>query len=238
MRTKITKMRTSGLRGKKTQKSVTRKIRINRLTGSCTRIKAVKYIRKAIMLSAGLGCAGMLFAGSQAKAAEQEVQLHSRGVIHYTNAAGQEVILDAQDLQVLFQYAAEGKGGLSQALGGVGTKLTGENRNYQYTREPEATAVVGRLEAVEDLQAVSFDMLLQALSESQKLPTGYEEKWTLACSDNMTLGRAAFADGTLARGNNRDLIEHYVRGWLEGRGCTDYEAIYDEEGRWIGYREK
>lgn len=113
-----------------------------------------------------------------------------------------------------------------------------EYRNYQYTREPEATAVVGRLEAVEDLQAVSFDMLLQALSESQKLPTGYEEKWTLACSDNMTLGRAAFADGTLARGNNRDLIEHYVRGWLEGRGCTDYEAIYDEEGRWIGYREK
>ena len=214
------------------------KSRSSRLTGNRLKIKSVKYIRKAVMLCAGVTAAGLLFLGTQAQAAGETGQFRSRGVIHYTNAEGQEIILDAQDLQVLFQYAAEGKGGLSQALGGVGTKLTGENRNYQYTREPEATAVVGRLEAVEDLQAVSFDMLLQALSESQKLPTGYEEKWTLACSDNMTLGRAAFADGTLARGNNRDLIEHYVRGWLEGRGCTDYEAIYDEEGRWIGYREK
>ncbi len=238
MRTKITKMRTSGLRGKKTQKSVTRKIRINRLTGSCTRIKAVKYIRKAIMLSAGLGCAGMLFAGSQAKAAEQEVQLHSRGVIHYTNAAGQEVILDAQDLQVLFQYAAEGKGGLSQALGGVGTRLLKDGQNYQYTRNPEAEASVGRLQTAEELQRVGFGLLLQALSESQTLPAGYEEDYTLACSDNMTLGRAAWADGSLARGNNRDLMEHYMRGWLEGSGCADYEMIYDEEGRWIGYREK
>lgn len=238
MRTKITKMRTSGLRGKKTQKSVTRKIRINRLTGSCTRIKAVKYIRKAIMLSAGLGCAGMLFAGSQAKAAEQEVQLHSRGVIHYTNAAGQEVILDAQDLQVLFQYAAEGKGGLSQALGGVGTKLIGDGEGFQYSRNPDAEASIGRLETAEELQAVGFDMLIQALAESQTLPAGYEENYTLACADNMTLGRAAWADGTLARGNNKDLIEHYTRGWLEGSGCTAYEAIYDEEGRWIGYREK
>ena len=89
-----------------------------------------------------------------------------------------------------------------------------------------------------DLQAVNFDLLLQALSESQTLPSGYEENWTLACADNMTLGRAAFADGTLARGNNRDLLEHYVRGWLEGSGCAGYEAVHDEEGRWIGYREK
>ena len=238
----IMKRKTAGrrglLRGRKIRRDVIRKSGINRLTGSRTRVKSVRYVRKVIMLCAGAVGICVMLVGGQAKAAGEAGQFHSKGVIRYTDSTGQEVILDAQDLQVLFQYAAEGKGGLSQALGGVGTKLTGENRNYQYTREPEATAVVGRLEAVEDLQAVSFDMLLQALSESQKLPTGYEEKWRLACSDNMTLGRAAFADGTLARGNNRDLIEHYVRGWLEGRGCTDYEAIYDEEGRWIGYREK
>ena len=85
---------------------------------------------------------------------------------------------------------------------------------------------------------MGFGLLLQALSESQTLPAGYEEDYTLACSDNMTLGRAAWADGSLARGNNRDLMEHYMRGWLEGSGCADYEMIYDEEGRWIGYREK
>lgn len=127
---------------------------------------------------------------------------------------------------------------MSQALGGVGTKLIGAGQNYQYTREPGAEASIGRLETMADLQAVSYDLLLQALSESQTLPDGYEENWTLACADNMTLGRAAFADGILARGNNRDLLEHYVRGWLEGSGCAGYEAVYDEEGRWIGYREK
>lgn len=214
------------------------KSRSSRLTGNRLRIKSVKYIRKAVMLCAGVTAAGLLFLGTQAQAAGETGQFRSRGVIHYTNAEGQEIILDAQDLQVLFQYAAEGKGGLSQALGGVGTKLIGAGQDYQYTREPGAEASIGRLETMADLQAVNFDLLLQALSESQTLPSGYEENWTLACADNMTLGRAAFADGTLARGNNRDLLEHYVRGWLEGSGCAGYEAVHDEEGRWIGYREK
>ena len=238
MRARMIKRRAGGFRRKKTQRAVTRKVRVNRLTGSYTRIKAVKYIRKAVILCAGLAGAGMLFAGSQAKAAGQEGQFHSRGAIHYTDAAGQEVILDTQDLQVLFQYAAEGKGGLSQALGGVGTKLIGDGQNYQYTKNPEAEATVERLQTEEELQAVNFDLLLQALSESQTLPAGYEDSYTLACADNMTLGRAAWSDGSLARGNNKDLIEHYMRGWLEGSGCTNYEAVYDEEGRWIGYREK
>ena len=176
--------------------------------------------------------------GTQARAAGEAGQFRSKGMIQYTNGAGQEVILDAKDLQVLFQYAAEGKGGLSQALGGVGTKLTGGGQNYQYTRDPQAEAAVVRLQTVEELQAVSFDLLLQALAESQKLPAGYEENYVLACADNLTLGRAAWSDGSLVRGNNHDLIEHYMKGWLAGSGCTDYESIYDEEGRWIGYREK
>lgn len=214
------------------------KSRSSRLTGNRLKIKSVKYIRKAVMLCAGVMAAGLLFLGTQAQAAGETGQFRSRGVIHYTNAEGQEIILDAQDLQVLFQYAAEGKGGLSQALGGVGTKLTGGGQNYQYTRDPQTEAAVVRLQTAEELQAVSFDLLLQALAESQKLPAGYEENYVLACADNLTLGRAAWSDGSLVRGNNHDLIEHYMKGWLAGSGCTDYESIYDEEGRWIGYREK
>ena len=223
--------------GKRVHKSIRVKSRLNKLTGDCMREKSVKYIRKAVMFCAGVTAAGVLLLGTQVRA-EETGQFHSRGAVQYTNAAGQEVILDARDLQVLFQYAAEGKGGLSEALGGVGTKLTGDGQSYQYTRDPAAEASIGRLGTAEELQAVSFDLLLQALAESQTLPAGYEESYTLACADNMTLGRAAWADGSLARGNNRDLIEHYVRGWLEGSGCTSYEAVYDEEGRWIGYREK
>ncbi len=224
--------------GRKIRRDVIRKSRVNRLTGNRITVKSVRYVRKVVMLCIGAISAGVLLLGIQAEAVGEDVQFHSRGVIRYTDSVGQEVILDAQDLQALFQYAAEGKRGLAQALGGVGTKLIREGQNYQYTREPGTVNSMGGLETAADLGAVSFDLLLQALSESQTLPAGYEENWTLACADNMTLGRAAFADGILARGNNRDLMEHYVRGWLEGSGCTNYEAVYDEEGRWIGYREK
>lgn len=224
--------------GRTVQKTITRKAGINRVTGRQIKVRSVKYTRKVMMLCAGIAGAGVLFVGTQVEAAGEEGQFHSQGVIHYTNTDGQEIILDSQDLHVLFQYAAEGKGGLSHALGGVGTKLVQDGAGYQYSRNPAADAAVERLQTREELQAVNFDMLLQALAESQTLPSGYEESYTLACADNLTLGRAAWSDGSLVRGNNRDLIEHYIRGWLEGSGCTDYEEVYDEEGRWIGYRER
>lgn len=236
-KTRRNKLFRSG-QGRATRKTVIRKVKVNRLTGSRIRINSVKYVRKAILFCVCAVGAGLLFTRAQVNAAEEAGQFRSRGVIHYTDSGGQEIILDAQDFQVLFQYAAEAKGGLSQALSGVGTKLIGEGQDYRYTRDPGVEGSTGRLQTMEQLQAAGFDLLLQALSESQTLPDGYEESYTLACSDNLTLGRAAWADGSLARGNNRDLMEHYIRGWLEGSGCTDYEAIYDEEGRWIGYREK
>ena len=165
-------------------------------------------------------------------------EFRSKGAIRYRDAGGQEVILDARDLETLFQYAAKGKSGLSQALSGVGTKLIKDGDQYCYTRDPQVQDDMGEITTVEQLQDVCFDLLLQALADSQKLPAGYEEQYTLASSDNLTLGRAAWSDGSLLRGNNRDLTDHYIRGWLEGSGCEDYEAVYDEEGRWIGYRGK
>lgn len=193
--------------------------------------------RRVSLLCAGMVCAGMLLAGTTALA-EETGTFRSRGAIRYRDAGGQEVILDAQDIDVLFQYAAEGKAGLSQALGGVGTKLVRDGQSYQYTRDPQAGAAAAQIQTAGEMQEISFDLLLQALASSQTLPEGYEETYALVCSDHMTLGRSAWSDGSLMRGNNHDLIEHYIRGWLEGGGCTDYEAVYDEEGRWIGYREK
>lgn len=173
-----------------------------------------------------------------ATAAGETGQFHSRGVICYQDAGGQRVILDAGDFERLFQYAAEGKSGLSEALSGVGTKLIQGDTDYLYTRDPNAEATIDKIQTEEEMCSIHYDILLQALSDSQKLPEGYEETYVLANSDNMTLGRSAWSDGSLLRGNNRDLTEHYIRGWMEGSGCTDYEAVYDEEGRWIGYRAK
>lgn len=173
-----------------------------------------------------------------ATAAGETGQFHSRGVICYQDAGGQRVILDAGDFERLFQYAAEGKSGLSEALSGVGTKLIRGDTDYSYTRDPNAEATIDKIQTEEEMRSIHYDILLQALSDSQKLPEGYEETYVLANSDNLTLGRSAWSDGSLLRGNNRDLTEHYIRGWMEGSGCTDYEAVYDEEGRWIGYRAK
>lgn len=180
----------------------------------------------------------ILTAGAATAAAEEPERFRSKGAIHYQDSSGQEIIWDAEDLNVLFQYAAEGKAGLSEALGGVGTKLVHKETEWQYTRNPQTEGTINSVETQEQMQEISFDFLLQALTESQKLPIEYAEEYILATSDNLTLGRAAWADGSLLRGNNRDLMESYLKGWLEGKGYKEYEAVYDEEGRWIGYRGK
>lgn len=171
-------------------------------------------------------------------AAEEPERFRSKGSIYYQDGSGQEIIWDAQDLNMLFQYAAEGKTGLSSALGGIGTKLVQEEAGWSYTRNPQTQSDIPAIETTEQMQQVSFDFLLQALAESQTLPSEYTHEYVLASSDNLTLGRAAWSDGSLLRGNNHDLMESYLRGWLEGSGYQEYEIIYDEEGRWIGYRGK
>ncbi len=200
--------------------------------------KLYRNKKTVIGLCAGMVCAGLLLAGNTVLAQGDAGHFHSRGSIRYRDTGGQEIILDAGDFDMLFQYAAEGKAGLSEALGGVGTKLIRNGEEYGYTRNPGQEAAIGRVQKADEMRAIGYDLLIRALTDSQTLPAGYEEAYTLADSDNLTLGRSAWADGSLLRGNNHDLIEHYIRGWIEGNGCTDYEAVYDEEGRWIGYREK
>lgn len=193
--------------------------------------------RILIVISMIAACLALPWAKAAASAGE-EGQFRSRGVIRYQDSGGQQVILDAGDINRLFQYAAEGKRGLSEALSGVGTKLIQSEAGYVYTRDPSVQASVNRIETSYDMQAAGFELLIRALAESQTLPDGYTDTYVLANSDNLTLGRSAWSDGSLLRGNNHDLTEHYIRGWLEGSGCTNYEAIYDKEGRWIGYRAK
>lgn len=190
----------------------------------------------AVLCTAAL-CVMLPWAKTTAAAGESG-QFRSRGVICYQDAGGQQIILDAGDFDRLFQCAAEGKSGLSGALSGVGTKLIQGDSGYFYTRDPQAEASIDGIRTSHEMQAVDFDLLLQALAESQTLPDGYEETYVLASSDNLTLGRSAWSDGSLLRGNNHDLTQHYMQGWMEGSGNADYEAIYDEEGRWIGYRAK
>ena len=55
--------------------------------------------------------------------------------------------------------------------------------------------------------------------------------------DALSRGRLTAAMKELTNLENPNSVSQ-MKGWLAGSGCTDYESIYDEEGRWIGYREK
>ena len=134
---------------------------------------------------------------------------------------------------MLFRYAAEGKKRLTKALGGVGTQLVKTEAGYGYVRAQKQEGLPD-----EEIIQVPFAMLQQALLDSQKIPEQYREECMLATSDNLTLGRAGFVDGTMALGNNHDLLEYYMRGYLEGLGITDYELLYDEEGNLIGMKKR
>lgn len=168
--------------------------------------------------------------------AETSEHINSKGIIRYVDNSGGEVIFDAGDLEMLFQSAAEGKNGMLEALSGVGTKLWQTEEGWQYSRNPQIEVESRQLCSAAELESLSFSLLVEALADSQKLPTEYMETYSLATSDNLTLGNAAWADGSLLLGNNHDLLENYARGWMEGAGYTQMFPIQDEKGNIIGYR--
>ena len=170
--------------------------------------------------------------------AESSEVFRSRGAIRYTDMSGGEVVFDAEDLNVLFRSAAEGKNGILTALSGVGTKFAWQEEQPVYSREPQfpEEEAVQVLSTVDTLRNMPFTVLLEASENSQKLPPSYTDSYSLATSDNLTLGYAGWADGTLALGNNHDLLEHYAKGWMEGAGYQTMTPIEDENGNVTGYQ--
>lgn len=168
--------------------------------------------------------------------AETSEHINSKGIIRYVDNSGGEVVFDAGDLEMLFQSAAKGKNGMLEALSGIGTKLWQTEEGWQYSRNPQLEVEARQLQSVSELESISFAVLIEALSDSQKLPAEYTETYSLATSDNLTLGNAAWADGSLLLGNNHDLLENYARGWMEGAGYTQMFPIQDEKGNIIGYQ--
>lgn len=170
-----------------------------------------------------------------ASQAETSEHINSKGIIRYADSNGGEVIFDAGDLEMLFQSAARGKNGMLEALSGVGTKVWQMENGWQYSRNPQLETETRQLQSVSELESIPFSILIEALSDSQKLPEEYTETYSLATSDNLTLGNAAWADGSLLLGNNHDLLENYARGWMEGAGYTKMFPIQDEKGNITGY---
>ncbi|MBO5208160.1 MAG: hypothetical protein J6B68_02330 [Lachnospiraceae bacterium] len=192
-------------------------------------------VKKFCMMCGGLLALLLMFVPKMTSHAETSEQIRSKGVIHYIDESGGEVIFDAGDLEMLFQSAAKGKNGMIESLSGVGTKIFQTEEGWQYSRNPQLETEIIKLHSVKDLERMPFSVLAEALSDSQKLPQEYVETYSLATSDNLTLGNAAWSDGSLLLGNNHDLLESYARGWMEGAGYTNMIPIQDENGNTTGY---
>lgn len=194
-----------------------------------------KHRKQIFMLCGGVFALFLLFASKMTLQAETAEHIKSKGIIHYTDKSGEEVIFDAGDLEMLFQSAAKGKNGMVESLSGIGTKFLQTEEGWQYSRNPEIETEISNLHSIKELEGMPFSVLIEALSDSQKLPQEYVETYSLATSDNLTLGNAAWADGSLLLGNNHDLLESYARGWMEGAGYTKMIPIQDENGNTTGY---
>ena len=195
--------------------------------------------KRKILLTAGIMAISVsVFIPTIKSKAESSEVFKSRGVIRYTDTSGGEVVFDAGDLDVLFRSAAEGKNGILTALGGVGTRFTWQEGQPVYSRDPQflSEEEIQTLLSFEALQDMPFAVLLEAVESSQQLPPSYTDSYSLAISDNLTLGYAGWADGSLVLGNNHDLLEHYAKGWMEGAGYQTMIPVKDESGNVIGYR--
>lgn len=170
---------------------------------------------KKIAAALSLAAAAVLTA-SMTVCADTPETFQSKGAICFGHGNEGRVILDASDFDVLFQYAAEGKNAILHALGGIGTRQKQEGEANSYVREKNP-AEAQTLQTPEELAQTDFAGLLQAAGDSQKIPQSCAESCTLATADNLTLGRAGCADGSLILGNNHDLIQSYLQGWRDAR---------------------
>lgn len=197
--------------------------------------KRMKERKKITLLCAGAMALIVIAASKMMLQAETSEKINSRGTIRYTDKSGAEVLFDAGDLEMLFQSAAKGKNGMIQALSGIGTNFFKTEERWQYSAYPEREAETVSLQSAEELSEMTFNILGEALADSQKLPQEYTDTYSLATSDNLTLGNAAWADGSLLLGNNHDVLESYAKGWMEGAGYQSMQAIKDENGNVTGY---
>lgn len=162
------------------------------------------------IIGAAISVLGCLLAVSITCFAQSQ-QFQSRGKIVYRENSGEKVVFDADDFERLFQYAAESKKEIGNALGGVGVNNVPTDIS-------------------------DYDVYKDLLLSSQDVPGDLHGQVTLATDDNVTLGRAGFAAGNLIMGNNHDLIMSYLLGWVEGSGRSDLE-VFEENGQ-MGIRRK
>lgn len=172
----------------------------------------------------GLAASAGLFHGMTAVAAQDgSGTLRSRGSIRFEQA-----VIDAADLQSIQTHITEKKNATAGILQQLGTKFRQQAGGIVPDRNPDA----GQGDA--DLSQIGWPTIVQAVSESQKVPDGLPvlnpeaaigiegvgestQYYVTAAADNISRGKAAWADGRLLLGNGADNDRAYQAGTRDGR---------------------
>lgn len=172
--------------------------------------------------------------GGTVLAAQSEIQgkISSVGRVQYGQA-----VIDADDLRSICSYIAEKKNEVAGILTQLGTKFRQQSGEYTYDRNPDAEQ-----ENV-DVTQIGWQKLIQAAADSQKVPEGLsvlnpeaamhiegvEERtqhYEAATEDNISRGKAAWADGRLLLGNGADNDKAYQQGIRDGEAGDVPENMY------------
>ena len=165
-------------------------------------------------------------------AADMSGTFSSRGIIRYEQA-----VIDAADLHSIHAGVTKKKNAAVGVLQQLGTKFRRQEGGSVPDRNPDA--VQGEM----DLSQLGWAEITQAVAESQKVPEGlsvlnpeaamhiegveeYTDYYVAASADNISRGKAAWADGTLLLGNGADNDKAYQAGKRDGSEGRVPEFLY------------
>lgn len=168
-----------------------------------------------------------------AMAAENaEGRLHSTGRIEC-----EEAILDTADLEDIFAHISEKQSAVVNILLQLGTKFRQDEKGIYPDRNPD------NIQESFDIGAVNWSILVNAVEESQTVPAGLPvlnpnramgiegvgertDCYETAVADNISSGKAAWADGMLLLGNGADNDRTYRKGREDGAAGIVPEGWY------------
>lgn len=159
-------------------------------------------------------------------------RLHSAGRVEY-----EAVILDAADLEAICGYISDKQSAAVDILLQLGTKFRQDEEGMHIDRNPDLA------QSDVDREKLHWGMLAEAVSESQTVPEklsvlhphyamgieGVEERtdcYETAAADNISKGKAAWAEGILLLGNGADNDKAYKKGVEDGIQGTVPAQLY------------
>lgn len=181
----------------------------------------------ALCIAAGAGTSGSMIV--DAAASGEPV---SRGTIRCEQA-----VIDAADFRNIYSYMTEKKDAAAGILLKLGTKFRQESGGIVCDRNPDT----GQGDV--DVSQLSWPVIVQAVADSQKVPGGlavlnpeaamhiegveeYTDHYVTATEDNISRGKAAWADGKLLLGNGADNDRAYQAGIRDGQSGHVPEILY------------